>query len=427
MNVQDFFNQEKIIDLSFFNFENAITAAYYANDKLEVQKVNKNFVNFFPVLGNITNVYFPDVLEQLGVPEEQISQFQSELDKNGKVLIPQILINIDGEERIFSLLSAKTKSENFDYLNGVQGQFVDRTAEWELRKEREKLYEQSKIDNQIIEEKSAQLENLATRLAKYLSPQIYKSIFEEKQEVKSVHSRKNLTIFFSDIIQFTDLTDTMEPEKLAKVINSYLSEMTTIAVKSGGTIDKFIGDAIMVFFGDPETEGEVQDALKCVEMAILMRQRVEELQKHWKKMGVKSGLGIRMGISTGFCTVGNFGSDLRLDYTVLGSPVNLAARLQSAAERNGILIDENTNNLINDVVQTEKNNTITPKGFVRPIDTFILKDFKSQSHKDQRKMLSHSGERIEINVIDSSDIRAAIEELKNIQEKFEKEYSGDEK
>ena len=427
MNIQDFFNQEKVIDLSFFNFENAITAAYYANDKLEVQKVNKNFVNFFPVLGNITNVYFPDVLEQLGVPEEQISQFQSELDKNGKVLIPQILINIDGEERIFSLLSAKTKSENFDYLNGVQGQFVDRTAEWELRKEREKLYEQSKIDNQIIEEKSAQLENLATRLAKYLSPQIYKSIFEEKQEVKSVHSRKNLTIFFSDIIQFTDLTDTMEPEKLAKVINSYLSEMTTIAVKSGGTIDKFIGDAIMVFFGDPETEGEVQDALKCVEMAILMRQRVEELQKHWKKMGVINGLGIRMGISTGFCTVGNFGSDLRLDYTVLGSPVNLAARLQSAAERNGILIDENTDNLINDVVQTEKNNTITPKGFVRPIDTFILKDFKSQSHKDQRKMLSHSGERIEINVIDSSDIRAAIEELKNIQEKFEKEYSGDEK
>ena len=427
MNVQDFFNQEKVIDLSFFNFENAITAAYYANDKLEVQKVNKNFVNFFPVLGNITNVYFPDVLEQLGVPKEQISQFQSELDKNGKVLIPQILINIDGEERIFSLLSAKTKSENFDYLNGVQGQFVDRTAEWELRKEREKLYEQSKIDNQIIEEKSAQLENLATRLAKYLSPQIYKSIFEEKQEVKSIHSRKNLTIFFSDIIQFTDLTDTMEPEKLAKVINSYLSEMTTIAVKSGGTIDKFIGDAIMVFFGDPETEGEVQDALKCVEMAILMRQRVEELQKHWKKMGVTNGLGIRMGISTGFCTVGNFGSDLRLDYTVLGSPVNLAARLQSAAERNGILIDENTNNLINDVVQTEKNNTITPKGFVRPIDTFILKDFKSQSHKDKRKMLSHSGERVEINVTDSSDIRAAIEELKNIQEKFEKEYSGDEK
>ena len=158
MNVQDFFNQDKIIDLSFFNFENAITAAYYANANLEVQKVNKNYVDFFPVLGNIKNVYFPSVLEQLGVPEDQISQFKSELDKNGKVLIPQILINIDGKERIFSLLSAKTKNKNFEYLNGVQGQFVDRTAEWELRKEREQLYEQSKIDNRIIEEKSKQIE-----------------------------------------------------------------------------------------------------------------------------------------------------------------------------------------------------------------------------------------------------------------------------
>ena len=113
MNVQDFFNQDKIIDLSFFNFENAITAAYYANENLEVQKVNKNFVDFFPVLGNIKNVYFPNVLEQLGVSGDQISQFKSDLDKNGKVLIPQILINIDGKERIFSLLSAKTKNKNF--------------------------------------------------------------------------------------------------------------------------------------------------------------------------------------------------------------------------------------------------------------------------------------------------------------------------
>ena len=133
-----------------------------------------------------------------------------------------------------------------------------------------------------------------------------------------------------------------------------------------------------------------------------------------------------MGVSTGFCTVGNFGSDLRLDYTVLGSPVNLAARLQSAADRNTILIDENTNNLVNALVNTQKHNSITPKGFTRPIDTFVLNDFKSDEHKNKRKMLSHSGKRVEINVIDSSDIRAAIEELKNIQEKFEEEYSTDE-
>ena len=419
MNIQDFFNQNKIIELSFFNFENAITAAYFANQNLEVQKVNKNFKNFFPVLGKVTNAYFPHILEQLGVPSEQIEQFKNEIESKGRVLIPQILIKINNQEKVFSLLSTKTKNKFFPYLNGIQGQFVDRTVEWELRTEREKLFQQSLEDKKLIEEKSLQLENLAKRLAKYLSPQIYKSIFEGKNEVISTHSRKSLTVFFSDIVKFTDLTDTMEPEMLASVINSYLSEMSSIAVKCGGTIDKFIGDAMMVFFGDPETEGETNDALKCIEMAIAMQTRVKELQKHWKQLGAKNGLQVRMGISNGYCTVGNFGSDLRLDYTVLGSPVNLAARLQALALEDTILIDENTKNLIENDVITEYYKNIQPKGFSRPLETFTVKDFNSSVHIEKRKKLYHKGKRVEINVIDSSDIRAAIEELKRIQKEFE--------
>ena len=123
------------------------------------------------------------------------------------------------------------------------------------------------------------------------------------------------------------MSDTLEPEKLARIINNYLSEMTTIAIECGGTIDKFIGDAVMVFFGDPESIGEEEDALNCVEMALRMKSRVTELRQQWIKMGVKNGLNVRMGIATGFCTVGNFGSNQRLDYTALGSPVNLSARL----------------------------------------------------------------------------------------------------
>ena len=417
MNVQDFFNQDKIIDLSFFNFENAITAAYYANENLEVQKVNKNFVDFFPVLGNIKNVYFPSVLEQLGVPEDQISQFKSELDKNGKVLIPQILINIDGKERIFSLLSAKTKNKNFEYLNGVQGQFVDRTAEWELRKEREQLYEQSKIDNRIIEEKSTQLENLATRLAKYLSPQIYKSIFEDKQEVKSTHSRKNLTIFFSDIIQFTDLTDTMEPEKLANVINSYLSEMSTIAVKSGGTIDKFIGDAILIFFGDPESKGSKVDAKNCILMAKEMQLKINEMQELWKEYGAEKYLSVRIGITTGYCTVGNFGSEMRLDYTVLGSPVNLASRLQSKANPNSILISETTYNLVKDEFIFKEFDEIIPKGFVRPIKIYEINENQELNHHQLSKIFQKSGKYINIKLDKFDNIDEAVTEI----ESFKKE------
>jgi len=422
MKIEDFFNQQNIIDLSFFNFSNAITACYYAKDNLEILKVNDNFLGFFPILGNVKNAYFPDVLEQIGLPGKQIEEFVRDITEKGTVLIPEIKISINDEDRVFSLLSTRTKNDSFTYLNGVQGQFVDRTAEFNLRKERQNLLEEKILDREIIEDKSRQLESLATRLAKYLSPQIYQSIFENEDGGEQKHARKNLTIFLSDIVKFTDLADTMEPERLAAVINSYLSEMSSIAVECGGTIDKFIGDAVLVFFGDPETEGEEEDALKCAEMAIRMMKRVGELNKHWKKLGVIDGLKVRMGIATGFCTVGNFGSDLRLDYTVLGSPVNLAARLQTTAEHNTILIDEYTKDLISSHVNSKYIDDITPKGFARPIPVYRLKDFKSAKHRKRRKSLSHVGDRVEVNVLDSSNIQAAIEELKRIQEKFESDY-----
>ena len=290
MKIEDFFNQQNIIDLSFFNFSNAITACYYARDNLEILKVNDNFLEFFPILGNVNNVYFPDVLEQIGLPGKQIEEFVRDINENGTVLIPEIKISIDGKERVYSLLSTRTKNDSFTYLNGVQGQFVDRTTEFNLRKERQNLLDEKIRDHEIIEEKSRQLESLAKRLAKYLSPQIYQSIFKNENGGVHKHARKNLTIFLSDIVKFTDLADTLEPERLATVINSYLSEMSLIAVECGGTIDKFIGDAVLIFFGDPESEGETEDALKCAEMAIRMLKRVGELNNHWKKSHFKTNL-----------------------------------------------------------------------------------------------------------------------------------------
>ena len=136
-------------------------------------------------------------------------------------------------------------------------------------------------------------------------------------------------------------------------MNAYLSEMSSIALEYGGTIDKFIGDAILIFFGDPETKGDVEDG-KCYRNVSKNAKRIKELQRTWKKLGLADGLMVRMGISTGYCTVGNFGSDLRLDYTVLGSPVNLAARLQSMAKPGEIIIDENTQNLISQDVEFDK-------------------------------------------------------------------------
>jgi adenylate cyclase len=419
VNAEQFFNQKTILGLSFFNFENAITAAYFANKDLEIRRVNENFRVFFPELGDVTDTSMLDVLERLGLPGKQIDLYKTGLEQDGSVLLPHVQVSVDGQDRVFSLLSTYTQNSDFSYLNGVQGQFVDRTAEWSLRREREDLLEQKIRDREIIEQKSQQLETLANRLAKYLSPQIYNSIFSETEDASKTHARKNLTIFFSDIVQFTDLSDTMEPERLATVINSYLSEMTNIAIECGGTIDKFIGDAILVFFGDPETQGDAEDALRCVEMAVKMQERVEQLQSFWKKNGVANGLRVRMGIATGYCTVGNFGSDQRLDYTVLGSPVNLAARLQGLADPKKIVLDQNTLSLVEAHVKVEAKGEFIPRGFMRPVQYFELSEYVASKDRASGRQLSHTGQRVEVNIIDSSDIRSAIEELREIQARFQ--------
>ena len=195
--------------------------------------------------------------------------------------------------------------------------------------------------------------------------------------------------------------------------------MTTVALDCGGTIDKFIGDAVMVFFGDPESLGEEQDALNCIEMALRMKARVNELREYWERNGIKGGLDIRVGIATGHCTVGNFGSNQRMDYTALGGPVNISARLESKAPNNEILISETTNNLIKGRVDTEYFDEITLKGFARPVGIHLVKDFKSDSHKNLRKNYSHRGKYTDIDVFDISDIRSAIKELKEVSTKFE--------
>jgi len=214
------------------------------------------------------------------------------------------------------------------------------------------------------------IEKLAVKLSKYLSPQVYESIFSGKQNVKIEAYRKKLTVFFSDIKGFTELTDRLEPEVLSSLLNSYLNEMSKIALKHGGTIDKFVGDAILIFFGDPESKGDREDANACVLMALEMQERMKYLRKLWEDQGISKPLNIRIGINTGYCNVGNFGSEDRLDYTIIGGEVNLASRLESKADSGQILISHETYALIKKQIVCEKKEEINVKGIAHKIQTY---------------------------------------------------------
>ncbi len=223
-----------------------------------------------------------------------------------------------------------------------------------------------------LTEKSAVLEALSTKLAKYLAPQVYNSIFTGRQDVEITSKRKKLTIFFSDIADFTQTTDSLEPEELTNLLNHYLTEMSKIAHEYGATIDKYVGDGITAFFGDPESHGVKEDARACVNMAIAMQQRMQELQSEWLDRGLEKPFQIRIGINTGFCTVGNFGSEDRMDYTLNGSEVNLAARLESHAEVGGILLGHETYSLVKDTVMAEERAALTVKGFTKPVRSYAV-------------------------------------------------------
>jgi PAS domain S-box-containing protein len=221
-----------------------------------------------------------------------------------------------------------------------------------------------------LTEKSAALTALSTKLAKYLAPQVYDSIFTGRQDVEIVSKRKKLTVCFSDIVGFTEITDKMESEDLTQLLNHYLTEMSKIALQHGATIDKYVGDAIVMFFGDPESRGVREDARACVTMALAMQKRVGELAGLWRDMGIEMPLRCRIGIHTGYCTVGNFGSEDRMDYTMVGSTVNLASRLEHEAPPGEVLISFETFAHVKDEIQCEERGHIQVKGIAQPVATY---------------------------------------------------------
>ena len=254
------------------------------------------------------------------------------------------------------------------------------------------------------------LQKASDRLSKYLSPQICEQIFSDVEFDKG-SGRKKLTIFFSDIVSFTSISEAMEAEELSGFLNFYLTSMCEIALKYGGTIDKFIGDSIMIFFGDPKTRGPEQDAISCCKMALEMLtfvERNEDLIK--EKFNFPEKLEIRIGIHSGMCSVGNFGSDQRLDYTIIGRAVNVAARLEQAAPKNSILFSNSTKALLGETFEVSETIEVIAKGIDRPVIGNIM---KSEATKKNIVTLQKNGISLKFDpsIIDQKEVNKFLSKI----------------
>ncbi|HLF19939.1 MAG TPA: adenylate/guanylate cyclase domain-containing protein, partial [Bacteroidota bacterium] len=217
----------------------------------------------------------------------------------------------------------------------------------------------------INEEKEK--ESLRRSFEAYFPPTVVKKIMANPELVYAAGQKKELTIMFSDIKSFTTYSSTMSPEAIQKSLDEYFGAMVDIVFKYEGTVDKFIGDGLMVFYGDPEPQSD--HALRCVRAAMEMQKKCRELKAKWESEG-KFPLKIRIGINTGPVVVGNMGSSKRLSYTVLGSDVNLTQRLEANAPVEGIMISQRTYDLVKDHVPTRPLEPIKVKGLDQPIAVY---------------------------------------------------------
>ena len=293
-----------------------------------------------------------------------------------------------GTDRIVGALVVRRKQpgefpkSTIDLLQTFAAQSVAAIQNAPLFDEIQAVARELRQREQDLTEKSTTLAALSSKLAKYLAPQVYDSIFTGQQEVRIVSARKKLTVCFSDLVGFTEITDQMESEDLTQLLNQYLTEMSKIALQHGATIDKYVGDAIVMFFGDPTTLGVKQDALACVQMALAMQKRVAELAEEWRNNGIETPLRCRIGSHTGYCTVGNFGSEDRMDYTMVGGTVNLASRLEHEAVPGGVLISFETYAHVKDEVRCEERGHVQVKGIAHPVATYAVFGPKLDADRD---------------------------------------------
>jgi class 3 adenylate cyclase len=234
------------------------------------------------------------------------------------------------------------------------------------------LGEAFRRERAALAETRDQLSEAVGLISKYVPAEVAAGILAGTQQPTDAYRRQKVTAFFSDIVGFTDLSEELEPEDLATVLNEYFTEMAEIAHRHHGTVDDLQGDGLVLVFGAPNHVSDREHALDAVRAAVEMQEAVAGLNGRWRAEGIDAHISVRIGINTGVVTVGHFGSATRRKYTVLGKHVNLAARIQALCEPGCVLISKATWLLVNDIVATESLGDHAFRGITRPVEVLRL-------------------------------------------------------
>ena len=203
----------------------------------------------------------------------------------------------------------------------------------------------------------------------YVSGDVVQQMISHPEKLRLGGERREISVMFSDLSGFTEFSEKLDPDNVALVVNTYLNAMTQVIMRNGGTVDKFIGDAVMAFWGAPVDDA--QHARHCMQAALEMQQAMEGLQPRFAELGAE-GLSLRIGLNTGTAIVGNMGSDQRFDYTALGDTVNLASRLEGANKAYGtpILAAGAIEQEVRGIVPMRQVDRVRVKGKERHVDVF---------------------------------------------------------
>jgi adenylate cyclase len=231
---------------------------------------------------------------------------------------------------------------------------------------------------------SQELEKRRVRnlFSRFISPEMVDQMMDT-QDINSLNKRSDVSIIFSDIRGFTTLSEKLSPEDVVALLNPYLEAMSKVIYKHGGTVDKYEGDAIIAFFGEPVPYKD--HAVRALRASMDMRKALKELINNWEKEGRPNQIEMGIGINSGEVFVGLLGSAERINYTIIGDNANLASRLQDLTKTYAwpILISESTYQQVKDEFDTELADAVTVKGKTKPVNVYKVIGYKGAPKEEQ--------------------------------------------